>query len=292
MNSLNKIWPPIKLFFKKHWLPVVVGSVIISLVGLLLPITRSSWLKFPPKLKARVALEYLAADKAQGAACRDACQMQRQQYQEFLNLGGKELRSKIAGVIMDENTNPEIRNELTNYWQTHNWEAPSYDESTLSIKQKLILAQAWPQSLGTSAWDELVGYFQTSSSEEEKLKVLQVFFKEDSPGVLGLILNILTSHYSYLLKEQAYFLWANLPDKQMALNLMSLAEWREIIDDTQTPSSLKELIIFGVGDYYQLYPEEVIDFLHHIINQTDDFSLSLRQIAVEILENISSLEKP
>lgn len=279
---LRRLW----FLVKKHWLWILIITSLIILLLLLQPIMRRDWLKYPPSLKARVALAYLAADQVQGVNCRERCQAQRRQYQEFLLLAGEELQAEIRAVIINENTNPEIRAALANYWHLQNWGSPQdLDINSLSVAQKLILTKTWPELMTATEWDELVGYFQGSASDTERLNMLQSFLGEDRPVILGLILTILTAEYSWPLKEQAYFLWSNLPDKQLALSLMPLEDWLFLIYHPDAPSSLKEAVILGASDYYPSDPEAVQIFFSKVINQ-EEVDETTKQLAEKTLINL------
>jgi len=275
-------------FWRSYRWYLIGGLIFLSLFLLLAPIMRKNWLVYPAPLRAQIALNYLLSDQAQGSSCRESCQRERQQYAALIFAGGREMLSKTEKALIASSTNPEIRRLLISGWQEAGWDAPSPELLLAApyLEQQVTLVQAWPELAPANWLAEIINRFYISQQSDEQLLILKNLLGKQESAVEELIKEIIQNEdYSDLIREEAYLLWANLPDKERAQALMPLSLWREILLSKASSDSLKELIIWGLAPTAHLnyQAEELKQLLKIIVEQTDNFNPHLHLAAETIL---------
>ncbi|BFD24960.2 MAG: hypothetical protein JST_000276 [Candidatus Parcubacteria bacterium] len=290
----KKNWLPLTLrikirkFWRAYRRPLLIILPLLILFLGLLPILKKSWLNYPAPLRAKIALSYLLADKSTGVACRETCQKQRQQYLNLIFRGGGQARSETEKALVSSSTSPEIRSLLIKGWQSAAWEAPEPDilTSAPSLGVQTTLIEAWPELAPANWWAEISNRFYASQEDEERLLILKNLLGRQDPVAEELVVAVLMDpDYLGALQEQAYFLWANLPERERAQDLMPLAAWGEILLRPDYSGALKEMIIWGLTPAPELISEgeEIKELLKIILSKPEDFDAHLRLAAESIL---------
>lgn len=291
----KKNWFPLTLRIKirKFWhsyqRPLLIGVPLLILFLVLLPILKKSWLDYPAPLRAKIALNYLLADKSTGVACRETCQKQRQQYLNLIFNGGQQVRSETEKALVSSSTSSEIRSLLIRGWQSVGWVAPEPDilTSAPSLAVQTSLIEAWPELAPANWWAEISNRFYTSQEDEERLLILKNLLGRQDSVAEELVVTVLKdSSYSESLQGQAYFLWANLPDRERAQALMPLTAWREILLRPDYSETFKEMIIWGLTPVPGLISdgEEIKELLKIILTKPGGVNLHLRLAAESVLD--------
>jgi hypothetical protein len=291
----KKNWFPLTLRIKirKFWhsyqRPLLIGVPLLILFLVLLPILKKSWLDYPAPLRAKIALNYLLADKSTGVACRETCQKQRQQYLNLIFNGGQQVRSETEKALVSSSTSPEIRSLLIRGWQSVGWGSPEPDilTSAPSLAVQTSLIEAWPELAPANWWAEISNRFYTSQEDEERLLILKNLLGRQDSVAEELVVTVLKdSSYSESLQGQAYFLWANLPDRERAQALMPLTAWREILLRPDYSETFKEMIIWGLTPVPGLISdgEEIKELLKIILTKPGGVNLHLRLAAESVLD--------
>ena len=290
---------------KKNWLPsslkikisqfwrsyrrlLIIGVPLLTVFLLVLPIMKKDWLAYPAPLRAEIALKQLLADEAVGVACRETCQKQRQQYLNLIFRGGEQMRPKITQALIASSTNSEIRHLLISGWQGNDWKAPGEEvvAAAPSLESQAALIEAWPELAPANWWLEISDRFYASEEDGEKILILANLRGRGEPIAEELIEEILkNSDYSETLQGQAYFLWANLPNKEKAQTLIPLTAWQEILLNENYPETLKEMIIWGLAPSPDLgYDgEESKKLLKMFLTQSKGYSAYLSLAAETVL---------
>lgn len=275
-------------FWRSYRWYLIGGLVFLSLFLLLVPIMKKNWLFYPAPLRAQIALEHLLKDQALGSSCRESCQRERQQYVALIFAGGEETLSNIEKALIASSTNPEIRHLLISGWQEAGWDSPGPEilAAVPYLEQQVALVQAWPE-LAPSDWlAEIINRFYISQQSDEQLLILRNLLGKQESAVEELIKEVIQNQdYSDSIREEAYLLWANLPDKERAQALIPLSLWQEILLSEASSDSLKEMIIWGLAPTADLnyQAEELKQLLRIIVEQTDNFNPHLHLAAETIL---------
>lgn len=277
----------IKFWHLYRW--YLIGALVfLSLFLLLFPIMKKDWLIYPAPLRAQIALSYLLNDQALGGSCRESCQKERQQYAALVFAGGQDLRLKMEKALIASSTNPEIRRLLINSWQEADWGAPNLEllSSAPYLEQQIALVQAWPELAPADWLAELINRFYESKDDSERVLILRNLLGNQEPIVEELIKEIIQNkNYANSIKEEAYLLWANLPNKERAQALIDLSLWQEVLLSESSSSSLKESIIWGLAPKTHLIyqAEELKQLLKAFLEQIDDLNPHLRLATETIL---------
>jgi len=292
MDKIKIIWQKVRDFIKKHWLICAGSFGFILLLMMFLPVFRSSWLYYPDSLRVRIALKKLAAASETEVYCREDCSATRLLYKNIISLELAKEKDKLLPdlekVILDPKVLPEIRKLVINIWQTSG-EEPSakLKEFCLNSNNPLAiraeLASAWPQLATDSFNAEIIGSFKTTVSDSEKLKSLDLLIGKSDPAVLKLIWDILLHDYPDNLKSKAWFLLANIDNKQLAYQPADLDNLRAILESGDYPHRLKDQAILVLSDYYAYYPVPSEALLVDVVNREKYFDNYQRSFAIDIL---------
>lgn len=299
MDKFKIVWRQVKVFLKKHWLPVSGAGAFILLLIMFMPIFRSSWLYFPESLRAKIALRKIAESTEKMYYCREDCQAKRLLYQNIIGgaLSSKtdEILPDLEAVILNKNVLAETREQLIGLWQGANLPVSGNlknfcADSLQDFQLRAQLINSWPELNSSSFDSELVGNFKTAKSENEQVAALSLLADKDSPLVISTIWQIILGNYQVKVKEQAFFLLANLSNKPEVYWPENISNLRLVLEGDSFPTPLKDKAILALGDYYDLYPQETESLLVDVVNQPESFNDYQRSFAIDILNNNRELK--
>jgi hypothetical protein len=264
------------------------------------PVFRSSWLYYPEPLRAKIAISKLAADKQTAIYCREDCLANRLLYKNIIVSAlksNKDLLTDLEVLIINPKVLTEIRFLVIKIWQESGAE-PSpklkefYSNSDNAFNLRLDLAQAWPQLVTDSFSAEVIGNFKNSSSDQEKIVLLNSLLGKSDPVITKLIWEIILDDYSSSLKNKAWFLLANIENKQSAYQVADLETLKTILDSKDYPVRLKDRAVLILSDYYTFYPDLIETLLVEIVNRSEDFDTYQRNFAIDILNKQRAVKLP
>lgn len=293
------VWRWLKVFFKKHWLISGLSLGFIILLLLFLPIFRSSWLYYPESLRAKLALKKLEAATEQDIYCREDCQTKRLLYKnliyEFASQNQSDVKKDLEVSILKPNILPEIRMLLISMWQELKWDiTPTiqnyYSDLNNPLEIRSSLAVAWPELKSSSFFKEVVNQFYNSTNTKEQINLLDLLISSDDKSVLNLIWDLILNDKENSFKRKAFFLLANITNKQGAYLVSDVIKLRSILENGDYPHRIKDLAITALSDYYDFFPELTEELLVDVVNRSRYFDVYQRTFAIEIL-NKYRLEK-
>jgi len=299
MDKFKTIWRCVKVFLKKHWPIVSGGTVFILLLIMFLPIFRSSWLYYPESLRAKIALRKLAESTEKIYYCREDCQAKRLVYKnliaESLLQDKEKILPDLEKVILDKQILSEIRNLLIKLWQDSSF--PPSDkiknfcsDSNQDLGLRADLINAWPELSSSAFAGEIIGNFKMAKNDIEREAVLDLVVGKNNPVIINTIWDIILGDYSNDLKVKAFFLLANIDERQLVYQLEDLNKLRSVLENGNFPHRLKDQAILAIGDYYSMYPEASESLLVDVVNRPQYFDDYQRSFAIDILNNNRSVK--
>lgn len=299
MNKLKKIWRRLKMFVKKHYLILAGSFGFVLLLMMFLPVFRSSWLDYPEILRAKIAIKKLAATSETSFYCRDDCATKRLLYKNIISkilLTEKEkLLPDLERVIISPQVLPEIRILMVKIWRESGQE-PSlklkefYNDPKNSLSLRAELARAWPELVDISFYGEIIGNFKTASTDSEKENLLNLLIGKNEQIVIKFIWDIILGDYSFDLKNKAFFLLANIENKQLSYQASDLDKLRSVLESGDYPHRVKDQAILVLSDYYSFYPEPSEALLVDVINRIKYFDDFQRSFAIDIINRYRTLK--
>lgn len=294
MDKFKIVWRQVVIWFKKHW-PLATGAAtFIILFIMFLPIFRSSWLYYPESLRAKIALRKIAESTEKMYYCREDCQAERLTYKNIIASAlaseKEKLLPDLEKVILDKKVLPETRNLLIALWRESGL-APSANlknfcnDSGQDFDSRALLIDAWSDLAGNSFNGEIIGNFKTAKDDEERKAALSLLIGKNDPVVIATIWNIILGSYSDEIKSKAFFLLANIDNKQSSYQSDDLVKLRSVLEDGNFPHRLKDQAILALGDYYAFYPEASELLLVDVVNRPQYFDDYQRSFAIDILNN-------
>lgn len=293
------VWRQLKVFFKKHWLISGLSAGFIILLLLFLPIFRSSWLYYPESLRAKLALKKLETASEKEIYCREDCQAKRLLYKnliyEFAAKNQSDFKEDLEASILKPSMLPEIRMLLISMWQELKWDiTPTiqnyYSDLNNPLEIRSSLAVAWPELKSSSFFKEVVNQFYNSTNTKEQIDLLDLLISSDDKNVLNLLWDLILGEKDDDFKRKAFFLLANITDKQSAYLVADVIKLRSILENGDYPHRIKDLAITTLSDYYDFFPELTEELLVDVVNRSRYFDVYQRTFAIEIL-NKYRLEK-
>ena len=294
MDKFKIVWRQVVVWLKKNWPAASGAAIFIILFIMFLPIFRSSWLYYPESLRAKIALRKIAESTEKMYYCREDCQAERLAYK---NISARALASEketvlpdLEKVILDKKVLSETRNLLINLWRESG--LPPSDnlknfcnDSSQDFNLRASLIDAWPDLATNSFSGEIVGDFKTARNDEERKESLSLLIGKNDQVVINTIWNIILGSYSDEIKIKAFFLLANIDNKQSAYQSDDLVKLRSVLEDGNFPHRLKDQAILALGDYYAFYPEASESLLVDVVNRPQYFDNYQRSFAIDILNN-------
>lgn len=294
------------VWLKKRWPEATGAAIFIILFIMFLPIFRSSWLYYPESLRAKIALRKIAESTEKMYYCREDCQAERLTYKNIIASAlaseKEKLLPDLEKVILDKKVLPETRNLLINLWRESGL-APSANlknfcsDSSQDFNSRALVINAWPDLASSSFSGEIIGNFKTAKNDEDRKAALDLLVGQDSPAIITTIWNIILGNYSDEIKNKAFFLLANIDNKQSLYQSDDLVKLRSVLESGDFPHRLKDQAILAIGDYYAFYPETSELLLVDVINRPQYFDDYQRSFAIDILNNnrdvkVASLNLP
>ncbi|MEI6835725.1 MAG: hypothetical protein WCK59_02730 [Candidatus Falkowbacteria bacterium] len=292
MDKIKIIWQKTRDFIKKHWLICAGSFGFILLIMMFLPVFRSSWLYYPDSLRGRIALKKLAAASETGIYCHEDCSAKSLLYKNIISSALAKEKEKLLpdleAAILDFKVLPENRKMLIDLWQVSGQEPSAklkefYNNPNNPLVLRAALVKAWPQLDSGSGVAEMVGSFKAATSEAQKIEILNLLTGKSEAVVLKLIWDLILGDYSDNLKNKAWFLLANIDNKQIAYQAIDLDNLRLVLESGTYPSRLKDQAILVLNDYYLYYPELSQSLLVDVVNRTKYFDDYQRSFAIDIL---------
>lgn len=299
MDKFKIIWRQVVVFLKKYWPQATGAAIFIVLLIMFMPVFRSSWLYYPESLRAKIALRKIAESTEKMYYCREDCQVKRLTYQKIISSALSSQKEKLLPdlekVILDKNILSETRMVLISLWRAAN--LPITDniknfcaDNNQDFNLRAELINAWPELSNNSFASELVGNFKTATSDTQRLAALNLLTDNNNPLIISTIWQIILGDYSDKIKNQAFFLLANLSNKNDVYWLENISNLRTILESDSFPNRLKDQAILILGDYYNLYPFETESLLIDIVSRPQYFDDYQRSFAIDILNNNRSLK--
>lgn len=289
MDKFKIVWRQVVVWLKKHYLAASGGAAFVILLVMFLPVFRSSWLYYPESLRAKIALRKLAESTEKIYYCREDCQANRLTYKKIiaqaLTLEKEKLLPDLETAILDKKVLPENRRLLVSLWQESGLKPSDNLKNVQDVNLRAELVSVWPELGDNSFISELVGNFKTAKTETEKEAALDLLIGKNSPIVLSTIWNIILSDYSDGLKVKAFFLLANLDNKQQVYQADDVTKLRSVLESGNFPHRVKDQAILALGDYYVFFPEPSELLLVDVVNRPQYFDNYQRSFAIDILNN-------
>ena len=292
MNKLKIVWQNVWTFVKKHWLLCAGSFGFIVLVILFLPIFRSSWLLYPESLRARIAIIRLANSKEAGIYCREDCAAKRLMYKNIISaalINEKEkLLPDLESKILDARLLPEVRRLFLQIWQESGLEPSDKIRDYCGNKEnsfeiRLELVATWPQLAGNSYEAEIIGNIKMAKTEAEKIELLGLLRGRSEQIVMTTIWDLILGEASNDVKAKAWFLLANVENKQQAYLADDLDKLRAVLESGDYPHRLKDQAILVIADYYSYFPMPSEALLIDVVNRPKYFDDYQRSFAIDIL---------
>lgn len=295
------VWRQLKVFFKKHWLISGLGAGFIILLLLFLPIFRSSWLYYPESLRAKLALKKLEVATEKDIYCREDCQAKRLLYKnliyEFAVKNQFNFKQDLENSILKPGVLPEIRMLFISIWQELKWDiTPAiqnyYSDLNNPLEIRSSLTIAWPELKNPSFFKEVVSQFYNSKNTKEQINLLDLLISSDDKSVLNLIWDLILGDRDDSFKRKAFFLLANIANKQSAYLVADVIKLRSILENGDYPHRIKDLAIMALSDYYDFFPELTEELLVDVVNRSRYFDSYQRTFAIEILNKYRAEKIP
>ncbi len=285
MDKFKIVWRPVVVWLKKHWPAATSVSAFIILLIMFLPVFRSSWLYYPESLRAKIALRKLAESTEKMYYCREDCQMKRMLYKniitEALALKKEIILPDLEKVILDEKVLPETRRLLVELWRESGLPPTDNLKKFADLNLKVI----WPELSDIGVIGQLIVNFKKAKTDVDREAILDLLIYKSNSEVIGLIWDIILKPYSNVLKVKAFFLLANLEDKQQLYQVEDIARLRSVLESAEFPHRLKDQAIFALGDYYPFFPTESELLLVDVFNRPQYFDDYQRSFVIDILNN-------
>ena len=157
---------------------------------------------------------------------------------------------------------------------------------------KAELVNVWPELGNDSFAGEIVGNFKTAKNDVEREAVLDLLVSKSNPVVINTIWNIILGDYSDKVKVKAFFLLANITNKELAYQTGDVDKLRSILESAKFPHRVKDQAILALGDYYSAYPVASESLLVDVINRPQYFDNYQRSFAINILNNNRDIKIP
>ncbi len=284
MDKFKIVWRQVVVWLKKHW-PLAAGaSAFVILLIMFFPVFRSSWLYYPESLRAKIALRKLAESTEKMYYCRDDCQAKRMMYKNIIASALTSQKERILpdleATILDEKVLPETKQLLINLWQ----------ESGLPPTDSL--KANWPGLNDDAYVTQVISNFKKAKSDSDREGALDLLISKNKQSIITLIWDIILGSYSDSIKVKAFFLLANLENKQQAYQVEDIARLRSVLESADFPHRLKDQAIFALGDYYEFFPFETETLLVDVYNRPKYFDDYQRSFVVDILNNNRELKIP
>lgn len=290
MDKFKIVWRPVVVWLKKHWPAVTGASAFIILLIMFLPVFRSSWLYYPESLRAKIALRKLAESTEKMYYCHDDCQAKRLMYKNIIAGALKNEKERILpdleAIILDEKVLPETQKLLISLWQ----ESGLAPTDTLKNNIALNLKAAWPDLHDDSYVTQALASFKRAKNDSERAAALDLLINNHQSDVISLIWNIILGSYSETLKVKAFFLLANLENKQQVYQVEDITYLRSVLESADFPHRQKDQAIFALGDYYEFFPVESEQLLVDVFNRPQYFDDYQRSFVIDILNNNRELQ--
>ena len=296
MDKFKIVWRQVVVFLKKYWPQATISGVFIILFIMFLPIFRSSWLYYPESLRAKIALRKLAESTEKIYYCREDCQAKRLTYKNIITSALANEKEKLLPdlemVILNKETLPETRKLLLRLWQDSTLPPSDNLKNIQDFNLKAELANVWPELGNDSFAGEIVGNFKTAKNDVEREAVLDLLVSKSNPVVINTIWNIILGDYSDKVKVKAFFLLANITNKELAYQTGDVDKLRSILESAKFPHRVKDQAILALGDYYSAYPVASESLLVDVINRPQYFDNYQRSFAIDILNNNRDIKIP
>lgn len=299
MDKFKIVWRQVVVWLKKNWLIVSGMSLFIILLLMFMPVFRSSWLYYPESLRAKIALRKIIDIRAKDYYCRESCQENLRLYQQFVRESlinkNQDITSDLEKAILTPSILPENRRLLITLWQESKI-PPSEtlinfrNDSSQDFFIRSQLVSAWPELEGDSFAGEILGNFKTAKDDASKLVFLDLLNGQSSQLIINNLWEIILGNYSLSVKEKAFFLLANLDNKESLYVLADVTNLRAVLESADFPHRLKDQAIFALGDYYPFYPVETEQLLVDVFNRPQYFDDYQRSFVLDILNNNRSLK--
>jgi hypothetical protein len=285
MDKFKIVWRQVIVFLKKYWPQVTGASVFVILLIMFMPVFRSSWLYYPESLRAKIALRKLAESTEKMYYCREGCQAKRLLYKNIIVRALASEKERILpdleAVILDEKVLPETKKLLITLWQDSG--LPPSDN--LKNTSDLSIKSAWPELSDDAFINQVISNFKKAKSDSEREISLDLLTTKNHKNIISLIWDIILGTYSDFIKTKAFFLLANLDNKQQGYQVEDIAKLRSILESADFPHRLKDQAIFALGDYYGFYPAESEWLLVDVFNRPQYFDIYQRSFVIDILNN-------
>jgi hypothetical protein len=299
MDKFKIVWRQVVVWLKKNWLIAGGVAVFIILLMLFMPVFRSSWMYYPESLRAKIALQKIINISAKDYYCRETCQSNLRLYGQFIRQSllsdNKEIQGDLEKAILNPRLLAENRRLLISLWQET--KVPPSDvlvdfskdkEKDFFIRSQILAA--WPDLEKEAFATETISKFKMAKDDASKLVFLDLLSGQSSESVINSLWEIILGNYSVAVKEKAFFLLANLDDKEDLYVLADVTNLRAILESADFPHRLKDQAILALGDYYSFYPIETEQLLVDIFNRPQYFDNYQRSFVLDILNNNRSLK--
>jgi len=294
MDKFKIVWRQVVVFLKKYWPQVAGSAVFIILLIMFLPVFRSSWLYYPESLRAKIALQKLAESNEKMYYCREDCQAKRLTYKNIIASALSSEKEKVLPdletTILDKNILPETRTLLIGLWKDSGLPPSDNLKNIQDFNLKAELVSTWPELGGDSFATEIIGNFKVAKNDSEREAALDLLIGSNNPVIINTIWDIILGNYTDELKTKAFFLLANITDKQSIYQADDLVKLRSILESADFPHRLKDKAILAIGDYYELFPEASELLLVDVVNRPQYFDNYQRSFAIDILNNNRSVK--
>lgn len=284
MDKFKIVYRQVVVWLKKHW-PLTAGaSAFVILLIMFFPVFRSSWLYYPESLRAKIALRKLAESTEKMYYCRDDCQAKRLMYKNIIasTLASQEERilPDLEETILDEKVLPETKQLLISLWQ----------ESGIAPTDNL--KANWPGLSDDGYIAQIINNFKKAKSDSNREMALDLLISKNKPSIITLIWDIILGSYSDSVKARAFFLLANLENKQQTYQVEDIVKLRSVLESADFPHRLKDQAIFALGDYYEFFPFETESLLVDVFNRPKYFDDYQRSFVIDILNNNRDIKVP
>ena len=290
MDKFKIVWRQVVVWLKKHW-PLVAGaSAFVILLIMFFPVFRSSWLYYPESLRAKIALRKLAESTEKMYYCRDDCQAKRLMYKNIIASALASQKERILpdleATILDEKVLPETKQLLISLWQESGLSSTDNLKNNLSLELKAT----WSELSDDTYVTQVINNFKKAKSDSDREAALDLLISKNQPSIITLIWDIILGSYSYSIKEKAFFLLANLENKQQTYQVEDIVKLRSVLENADFSHRLKDQAIFALGDYYEFFPVESEQLLVDVFNRSQYFDDYQRSFVIDILNNNRELK--
>ena len=269
---------------------IILSSLIIVFSVFYGVVYGRLWLKFPDKIKARIALNRLAVSSYNYPICHETCFYERQLYKQIIasNLDRVEISQRIEQLILAEDNNLVFRLELLEALSAQ--PIPDYLSEYLASGEELKVQEKIKELfvVEPASADELMNRFLISSVAADQIDILNSLQARSDSTLADFYLGIIINNPDLKIKNSALAALSNLLPSETYVTDDFLAKIKDLIFASGTDKYLRKEIILLLGEYLPVQEKiatEILTAAYSDETAVDKFS---RLFAVDILNRSSA----